>query len=65
MLPFDVAGMNLCSQHLLDKPVLEGRFGGKDIQVMDLNVMVMAESLPSPTCIAVQARLLVVIVIAE
>jgi hypothetical protein len=45
ILPIDVAGMNPCSQHLLVKPVHVGRFGGEDIHVLDLNVMVMVECL--------------------
>jgi hypothetical protein len=39
----EVARMNLCSQHLLDEPVHVGRFGGEDIRVLDLDVMVMVE----------------------
>lgn len=45
ILPINVAGMNLCSQHLLDEPVHVGRFGGVDIYVLVLDVMVMVECL--------------------
>jgi hypothetical protein len=45
MLQIDVAMMNLCSQHLLDEPVYVGRFGGEDIRVLDLDVMVIVEYL--------------------
>jgi len=45
IIPTDVAGMNLCSQHLLDEPVHVGRCGGEDIHVLDFDVMVMVECL--------------------
>lgn len=45
ILPTDLARMNLCSQHLLDEPVHVGRFGGEDIHVLDLDVMVIVECL--------------------
>jgi hypothetical protein len=45
ILQIDVARINLCSQHLLDKPIHVGWFGGKDICVLDLDVMVMVEYL--------------------
>jgi hypothetical protein len=45
ILPVDVAGMYLCSQHLLDEPVQVGRFGGEDIHVLYLVVLVVVECL--------------------
>lgn len=45
ILLIDVAGMNLCFQHLLEEPVHVGRFCGEDIHVLDLDVVFMVERL--------------------